>query len=89
MRYGVKYSDRAVKALQKMDRPIAAMLYAWISKNLEGCSNPRASGKALAGDKKGMWRYRVGDYRIIAVIDDGQVTINLIHIAHRRDAYAQ
>jgi len=85
--YDVVYSNRAVKALQKLDKPIAAMIFGWIEKNLVGCSNPRLNGKALAGDKREYWRYRVSAYRIIADIQDDLVRIEIINVAHRREVY--
>lgn len=86
--YSVEYTNSAVKALQKLDRPTAILLHGWIEKNLVGCSNPRLHGKALVGDKKGYWRYRVGSYRLIADIDDQSIKILIINIAHRRDVYS-
>ena len=47
----------------------------------------RASGHALLGDYAGHWRYRVGDYRVIAKIEDGLMTIIVIAIGHRREVY--
>ena len=85
--YSVEYAGSAIKSLQKMDRHMAALIYGWIEKNLVGCINPRAYGKALVGNKKGYWRYRVGSYRIIAVINDNTVQIHIIGISHRRDVY--
>ena len=85
--YAVTYADKAVKALQKMDRYIAAMLLGWIEKNLVGCENPRLHGKALDHDFKGYWRYRVGDYRLLANIQDELLVIEIIRAGHRRDIY--
>lgn len=86
--YSVVYSGKAVKALQKLDRSTAALIYGWIEKNLVDCSNPRVHGKALSGDKRGYWRYRVGSYRIIAEINDKHIRIEIINIAHRREIYS-
>ncbi len=85
--YSVKYSAKAIKSLQKLDKATAAIVYGWIEKNLVGCINPRLHGKALVGDKKGYWRYRIGSYRLLAEIDDGQIRINVINIGHRRNVY--
>lgn len=86
--YSVEYSIRAIKTFQKLDKqPTAKLLYAWIEKNLVGCSDPRIHGKALVGDKRGYWRYRVGSYRIIAEINDSEVKIYIINVAHRRNVY--
>ena len=81
------YSKNAVRELQKLDKPIAAMIYGWIDKNLVDCSNPRLHGKALVGNKKGYWRYRIGTYRLIADIHDDVVMIEIINVAHRRSVY--
>lgn len=87
MNYEVQFSDKALKTLKQIDKHQAKLILAWINKNLAGCGDPRVQGKALVGDKKGYWRYRVGSYRLIAEIDDGQVRINIINIGHRREIY--
>lgn len=89
MTYTVRYAKAALKSLQKLDRPIAAMLYAWVGKNLVGCTDPRAHGKALTANRSGLWRYRVGDYRLIAQIDDSAVTILMLEIGHISSIYKQ
>ena len=83
--YSVTYSDKAVKALLKLDRYTVAMIYGWIDKNLEGCDNPRIHGKALDYKFKGYWRYRIGDYRLIADIQDNILNIEIIRAGHRRE----
>lgn len=59
----------------------------WIEKNLVGCPDPRVHGKPLSSNRAGEWRYRVGDYRIIADIKDQELIILVIAIGHRRDVY--
>ena len=61
------------------------MIYGWIEKNLVGCINPRQHGKALVANHQGEWRYRVGDYRILAEIQDTKVTILIVTIGHRKE----
>jgi mRNA interferase RelE/StbE len=87
MSYKVRLSDKTKKALEQIDRHQAKIIIAWIEKNLEGCFNPLLHGKVLVGDKKGYWRYRVGSYRLIAEIDDIEMKIIIINIAHRREVY--
>jgi len=70
-----------------MDKPMAIRIYSWISKNLDGCTDPRRIGKALSGNYSGEWRYRVGDYRLLAVIKDDVVTILVLEIGHRSKVY--
>lgn len=85
--YKVKITDKAMKTLQKMDRQIARMILAWIEKNLEGTHDPRIKGKGLSNNRKGIWRYRVGNYRILADIDDHELIILLVELGHRKDIY--
>ena len=70
-----------------MDKTNAALLVSWMRKNLEGCTNPRVRGKGLTANRSGQWRYRVGDYRILARIEDGKVLILVLSIGHRSEIY--
>lgn len=70
-----------------MDKHTQKLIYAWIDKNLQGCENPRLHGKGLTADKVGQWRYRIGDYRLIAEIEDKEITILIVNIGHRREIY--
>ena len=85
--YRVEFSENALKTFKKMDKQIATMLFAWISKNLEGCEKPRIHGKELVADKKGIWRYRLGDYRLLAHIFDDRLIILVVDSGHRKDIY--
>lgn len=87
--YRVKFTEKALKALKKLDRYTALLITAWIRKNLEGCTNPRQHGKGLVGDKSGQWRYRVGDYRLLAEIQDDKIVILILNVGHRREIYRQ
>ena len=86
--YRVQYADDALGALKKIDRYQAKIIVAWIEKNLVGCENPRLYGKPLTANLKGLWRYRIGAYRVIAEIQDKIVTIEIIDIGHRREIYS-
>ena len=85
--YKVKISENAIKSLKNLDKEIARMIIAWIENNLEGTSDPRKRGKGLSHDKKGIWRYRVGNYRILANIRDNELIILVIEFGHRKDIY--
>ena len=87
--YRVEFTEKALKALKKLDRYTALLITAWIRKNLEGCTNPRQHGKGLVGDKSGQWRYRVGDYRLLAEIQDDRLIILILNVGHRREIYTQ
>ncbi|WP_338151633.1 type II toxin-antitoxin system RelE/ParE family toxin [Listeria aquatica] len=85
--YQVRFEKQAQKALKKMDPFQAKLIISWIEKHLEGTDNPRVYGKSLVGNRGGQWRYRVGDYRLIAEIKDQEVVILILDIGHRRMIY--
>ncbi len=87
MKYKVVFENKAEKSLKKIDHSHRKIILSWIKTNLVNCKNPRQYGKALSGDKKGYWRYRVGAYRIISRIDDDKLIIIMINISHRKDVY--
>ncbi|MBQ4606807.1 MAG: type II toxin-antitoxin system RelE/ParE family toxin [Clostridia bacterium] len=87
MKWQVTFSRDALKQLKKLDKHTASLILGWIRKNLEGCENPRLHGKALTANRTGQWRYRVGDYRIIAELQDKQIVILILNVGHRRDIY--
>lgn len=87
MTYSVNYSKSAVKDLKKLDSQTRKLILSWIEKNLVNCSNPRAHGKALKGNRQDEWRYRIGNYRIIANIQDDNILIFVVKVGHRREIY--
>ena len=87
MSYSVKYKKSALKKLNKLDAPVRERIKIWIDNNLNGCENPRIHGKALSGEWHGYWRYRVGDYRIIAQIKDEKIIIVVVKIDKRDEIY--
>lgn len=87
MKYKVFFEKNADKQLSKMDATQQRIIVNWIAKNLEGTDNPRVFGKSLKGNLNDYWRYRVGNYRIIAEINDDEIKILIIEIGHRRDIY--
>ena len=87
MTYKVEFTQRAIKDLKKLDKHTAALILGWIRKNLENCENPRQHGKGLTANKSGVWRYRVGDYRLLAQIEDDVIRILILNIGHRKEVY--
>ena len=84
MTYRLRFTPAVKKQISKLDRPIAARIKRFLV-NLD-LTNPRSSGKPLAGDLS-FWRYRVGDYRILASISDEEVLVLVVDIDHRRQVY--
>lgn len=87
MNYSVEIQNSAQRALDKLAATTRERIIDWIEKNLVGCENPRLKGKALTGNLRGKWRYRVGDYRIVAEIHDDKVLILVVEVAHRSKVY--
>lgn len=87
MTYELRTDKRFDKAFKKLDRPIQIMLKEWIEKNLMDCDDPRHIRKALTGNLSDIWRYRVGNYRLLCKIDDGALIIFALNVGHRKDIY--
>ena len=84
MTYRVETTSRFDKEFKKLDKYTQRMIKAWITKNLIDCENPRIHGKALTANRKGQWRYRIGDYRLICAIEDDELIILALSVGHRR-----
>lgn len=87
MAWSVELTATAEKQLKKLDRKWQALILDYLEDEIAPLANPRTRGKALGGDKKGLWRYRVGDYRILCQILNAKVLIVVVTIAHRKKAY--
>lgn len=87
MIYQLLTTDRFDKAFKKLDKQTQRIIKTWIDKNLDGCENPRLHGKGLTANRSGQWRYRVGDYRILAEIRDNEIVLVLIDVGHRSTIY--
>lgn len=85
--YIVDYTKEAQRSIDKLDKTIRTRIVEWINKNLVGCENPRQQGTNLINHSKGNWRYRVGNYRIIARIQDDKIIILIVDVVKRNDAY--
>lgn len=85
--YGLRYGKQALKTLRKMDRFDARLIMDWMTAHIEGCQDPRVWGKGLTGNRSGLWRYRVGDYRVLCEIDDGELVVRAVELGHRGEIY--
>lgn len=87
MAWKITLSSAAIKALDKMGREDERRILAFLEQRVKPLSNPRSIGEALKGNLSDFWKYRVGDYRVIAHIDDGLIEILVVRIGNRRDVY--
>ena len=85
--YRLEFSKKADRQLSKMNPGVRKVIVAWLLKNVDGCEDPRAHGKTLAANRSGVWRYRVGDYRILCEIQDDRLVVLALEIGHRSEVY--
>lgn len=87
MSYRLEFDKKAVKQLKGLDKSISEFIVRWLYKHIEGTNKPRGQGKALKGDKKGLWRYRVGSYRVISEIIDHELIVLAVEVGYRKEIY--
>lgn len=87
MTYKLLISDDVSRKIKKMDKHLALMLTREMKAKLDGLENPRSIGKALIGQYKGLWRYRIGAYRVICDIRDDELIVLAIDVGHRKNIY--
>lgn len=87
MDWKIKLDTFAVKQLKKLDKSIQQRIINFLHNRLSLHKDPRNLGKPLVGRLSGLWRYRIGDYRVICKIKDKEVTVLVININHRKDIY--
>ncbi|EAT2223370.1 type II toxin-antitoxin system RelE/ParE family toxin [Salmonella enterica] len=87
MVWTIKYSNQALKSLRKMDKQNARRIVDFMNLRIAVADEPRQSGKPLKGELGEFWRYRVGDYRILCEIRDGELVILAATIGYRREVY--
>jgi mRNA interferase RelE/StbE len=83
----LRFTETALKQLGKLDKQVADQITQVLQERVAKSANPRAFGKALTGELKGYWRYRIGDYRVICELKDRELVILALAVGHRRDIY--
>ena len=87
MVWTIEIARTAEKQIKKLDGTAQKSIIRFLRERLKSTENPRQWGKPLHGDKRGLWRYRVGDYRLICEIQDEKITVLVLEVAHRKDVY--
>lgn len=82
----VIFADKAKKEFLKLDKTVQLQIKNFILK-LQALEDPRSTGKALKGNLSKLWRYRVGDYRLVCNIEDQKILITVLRVGHRREIY--
>jgi mRNA interferase RelE/StbE len=83
----VEFGKDAVRDLRKLDAAAEQTVLRYLRERIATADDPRRFGHALTGGLKGLWRYRVGDFRMIAAIEDHRFVVLVITIGHRREVY--
>jgi mRNA interferase RelE/StbE len=82
------FDERALKELKKLGRQAQSEIIAYLDERVAGDAEPRRFGKGLKADLAGLWRYRVGDYRILCQIKDRELLVLVVAVGHRKNVYA-
>ena len=87
MVWRIEFLATAKHELKKLDKRWQIAILDYLEDEIAGLENPRSRGKALVGEKQGLWRYRVTDYRIVSEIQDVELVIVGITIGHHKNVY--
>lgn len=87
MAWRIELTDEAVKQLKKIGHADARRIRDYLRERIQPLEDPRQLGKPLSGRLGELWRYRVGSYRIVANIEDDEIRILIVRIAHRSKVY--
>lgn len=87
MNWRIEYTQNALNQLKRIDKAVATRIEKYLDERIAGENNPRRFGTALKSNLAGLWKYRVGDYRIICEIQDTEIIVLVIDIGHRSKIY--
>lgn len=87
MKWKVEYASSVQKEIRRLDPQTKQRIRTYLEQRLMTTADPRQLGKPLKGQFSTLWRYRVGDYRIVCDLDDHVLTILVLRVAHRRQVY--
>ncbi|MBN8994738.1 MAG: type II toxin-antitoxin system RelE/ParE family toxin [Rhizobiales bacterium] len=83
----VEFHSAAARELRKLGKPAQIEILRYLRARIATADDPRRFGKALTRDLKGLWRYRIGDYRLVVAVDDGRLIVLVVTVGHRREVY--
>ena len=83
----VEFDPAAAKEFRKIDAAARRLILRYLRERIATAQDPRRFGKPLIGDLAGLWRYRVGNYRLVAMFEDNTFVVLVLRVAHRREVY--
>ena len=87
MAWTIDYADTAKGQLRRLDRQMAQRIVDFMDQRIAPLTDPRATGKALTGPLGGLWRYLVGDCRVVCDLQDGALRVLVVQVGNRREVY--
>ena len=87
MNWRIEYTRTAETQLRKLDKPVARHILDYLDEKIATLDNPRTRGKSLSGHLGELWRYRIGDYRVICEIQDSIMNVLVVEVGHRKQIY--
>lgn len=87
MAWTIEYTETALRWLRKTDRQVARRILDFMDERVAKADDPRGMGKALSNQFSGLWRYRIGDYRLIRDLQDERLCVLVVEIGNRREIY--
>ena len=85
MTWEIEWDERARKELRSLDRGIQKRILSYLRERTK--ENPRNFGKQLSGDKAGLWRYRIENFRVICRLQDDKFIVLVVAVGHRKEIY--
>ncbi len=83
----VDFDKKVLKAFHKLDKPVQKRIIDFIDHRILNLDDPRLAGTQLAGELAHLWRYRIGDYRLLCSFKDREMLILVVDVGHRREIY--
>jgi mRNA interferase RelE/StbE len=83
----IEFERDAIRQLNRLDQSVRGRIVQFLESRVIGSDDPRRLGKALHGELAGLWGYRVGDYRLVCLLEDERQLIALVSVGHRREVY--
>ena len=88
MTWSVEWDERARRELRRLDPAVQRQILRYLRERIAGSNDPRRFGRSLGGQLGGLWRYRVGDYRLVCEVANDRLVVLVLAVGHRKDVYS-
>ena len=87
MTWSVEWDERARKELRRLDPAVQRQILGYLRQRIARPDDPRQFGRPFSGGRRGLWRYRVGAYRLVCQIEEDRLVVLVLVVGHRKEAY--